>query len=141
VRWNELGTMFAVASGSAVDVYTVVRSSMGRRDSLCAHLTQEMVIMHSITHPARIQDVILAQHPSASEQTVLLVAAEDKKVAVYDLPPRASTFADADSDDAVEDATASNGPAPRIFAELVGHVNRWDLSALYSTARTNGRTA
>jgi hypothetical protein len=95
-----------------------------------------MTLLHSITHPARIQDVLFVQDPTDSDQSVLLIAAENKKVAAYSLPPRSSELkgddddnendvdddGDDDSNDPAEATPAS--PAPSIFAEFVGHSNR-----------------
>ena len=69
-------------------------------------LTQSMALLYTITHPSRIHDVKFFRQTSVDgHPEVLLVAAEDKKVTVYEL------FSIADT-------------PPRIIAELVGHTNR-----------------
>jgi protein MAK11 len=64
-----------------------------------------MALLHTLVHPARIQDLIFVEHPHASATSVLLVAAENKKVGAYIIP---------DSEES----------APTLIAEFVGHLNR-----------------
>jgi protein MAK11 len=64
-----------------------------------------MVLLHTITHPSRVHDVKFFRPTDAKgEPEFLLVAAEDKKVTIYELY-------DVDT-------------PPRAIAELVGHTNR-----------------
>lgn len=63
-----------------------------------------MTLLQTITHPSRIQDVRFVKRVG-EEGELLLVAAEDKKVTVYD------------------SENGSNTTLP-ILAELVGHQNR-----------------
>ena len=64
-----------------------------------------MNLRHIIHHPSRLHDVEFCKRVDG-EGEVLLVAAEDKKVSIYDLP--------SDPDQ-----------APSIVAEMVGHTNRF----------------
>lgn len=75
-----------------------------------------MTILHAITHPARIHDVLFAENPADGPE-LLLVAAENKKVATYTISAQPSTSAENE-----EEATERS---PKIFAEFVGHVNRY----------------
>lgn len=63
-----------------------------------------MELLHSITHPSRIQDVKFCQRV-VGEGELLLIGAEDKKLSIYDVP---------------KDRTKP----PTIIAEMVGHSNR-----------------
>lgn len=62
------------------------------------------MLLHSIKHPSRIHDIKFCRRV-AGEGEILLVAAEDKKVTIYDVP-----------------VDAENPPI--IIAEMVGHSNR-----------------
>lgn len=66
--------------------------------------TQEMELLHTITHPSRIHDIRFTKR-ATGEGELLLVAAEDKKVTIYDVPAHADQ-------------------PPSVIAELVGHENR-----------------
>lgn len=61
-----------------------------------------MDILHTITHPSRLHDILFHKH---GDQEILLAGAEDKKLSVYNIP----------ADPSVE---------PTLFAALVGHGNR-----------------
>lgn len=63
-----------------------------------------MDLLHIIHHPSRLHDVRFCKRVNG-EGELLLVAAEDKKVSIYDLP------SDLDK-------------VPSIIAEMVGHSNR-----------------
>ncbi|KDQ61940.1 hypothetical protein JAAARDRAFT_31433 [Jaapia argillacea MUCL 33604] len=92
VRWSTTGSTFAVQSQNTVEIYST-----------------DMSLLHTITHPSRTHDLKFYLPPTGSDLgEVLLVAAEDKKVSVYDLP------------------TKESGPEvePKIVAEFVGHSNR-----------------
>lgn len=69
-----------------------------------------MDLRHIIHHPSRLHDVKFCKRVNG-EGEVLLVAAEDKKVSIYDLP------LDPDK-------------APSIVAEMVGHSNRSVISTV-----------
>ncbi|KAF7345369.1 Glycosyltransferase family 39 protein [Mycena venus] len=87
VRWSSDGSLFVVQVASTIDVYTT-----------------DMNLIHTITHPARLQDVKFCKRVNG-EGDVLLAGAEDKKLSIYDV---------------------SNDPEkpPRIIAEMTGHANR-----------------
>jgi hypothetical protein len=78
-----------------------------------------MTLLHSITHTARIHDVLLAEDPSDASKSILLIAAENKKVTVYSLPPQSARGADDE-----EDEDEAEKLPPVVFAEFVGHANR-----------------
>lgn len=65
-----------------------------------------MALLHTITHPSRIHDIKFFR-PTDVEGSpeFLLVAAEDKKVTIYELSDDLET-------------------TPRVIAELIGHLNR-----------------
>ncbi|KAG6829143.1 hypothetical protein H0H92_005547 [Tricholoma furcatifolium] len=91
VRWSSDGEMFAVQSGSTIDIYST-----------------SMDLIHSITHPSRVQDVRFTPRvPGAGEGEgeLLLVGAEDKLLSVYEV----STDAD---------------HTPKIVAVMTGHTRR-----------------
>lgn len=51
-----------------------------------------MVLLHTLTHPARVQDIsFCCGLPGNKEAEYLLVAAEDKKVTFYDTTGKDST--------------------------------------------------
>lgn len=51
-----------------------------------------MVLLHTLTHPARVQDVCFCSHlPASEEKEYLLVAADDKIVTFYDTSSTDST--------------------------------------------------
>ncbi|CCM02642.1 uncharacterized protein FIBRA_04746 [Fibroporia radiculosa] len=87
VRWSIDGSLFVVLSQSTMDIYSI-----------------DMTLLHSITHPSRLHDVRFCRRVVGNGE-VLLVAAEDKKVSVYDVS----------SDKTV---------IPNIIAEMIGHTNR-----------------
>lgn len=63
-----------------------------------------MALLHTITHSSRLHDVKFCKNSSGPEE-YLLVAAEDKKLSVY-------------QNVTTKDAT------PVIVAEMIGHTNR-----------------
>ena len=63
-----------------------------------------MELLHTITHPSRLHDLKFCKRVDGSGE-VLLAAAEDKKLSIYDIP------------------TDHNAP-PLIVAEMIGHANR-----------------
>lgn len=84
-----------------------------------------MTLLHAITHPARIHDVTFTSHPHDPSTTVLLVAAENKKVAAYSTPLTSSIAGEGPSDTEAGDDTAPSSPQPpQILAEFTGHENR-----------------
>lgn len=85
-----------------------------------------MSLLHSVAHSARIQDILFVDDPADASCSVLLIAAENKKVAAYVIAPRSSaTSAEAgDAADTVNTTEADDGPTLGIFAEFVGHTNR-----------------
>ncbi|TFK48437.1 WD40 repeat-like protein [Heliocybe sulcata] len=91
VQWSSDGSMFVVQAQKTIDVYAT-----------------DMSLLCSITHPSRVHDVKFCKcSVQADNQTeFLLVAAEDKKVSLYDV------------------ATASKKEVPSIVAEMTGHSNR-----------------
>lgn len=64
-----------------------------------------MSLLHTITHPSRLHSVRFCKRV-VGDGEVLLVAAEDKKVSVYDIPFDVMS-------------------TPTIVAEMVGHTNRF----------------
>ncbi|KIJ55478.1 hypothetical protein M422DRAFT_24052 [Sphaerobolus stellatus SS14] len=91
VKWSPSGKQFAVQSGSTVDLFNT-----------------KMALLYTITHPARIHDVkfFLPEGPDVDDQSeLLMVAAEDKKVSIYELREK-------------------DEGEPKLIAELVGHTNR-----------------
>ncbi|KAH7910234.1 WD40-repeat-containing domain protein [Hygrophoropsis aurantiaca] len=87
VRWSIKGSSFVVQSQSSIDVFST-----------------DMVLRHTITHPSRIHNIRFCNRAHAAGE-IMLVAAEDKKVSIYDIPEDHDTL-------------------PTIIAELVGHTNR-----------------
>src|SRR4051812_19728488 len=65
---------------------------------------QDMTLLHAITHPSRLHDVKFCRLPNGTDE-VILAAAEDKKLSVYNIP---------------EDKDKS----PRVISEMIGHSNR-----------------
>lgn len=77
-----------------------------------------MSLLYTITHPSRVHDVKFFRPAKDEEQPeFLLVAAEDKKVTVYEI------LATADA-------------PPRVIAELVGHTNRRAILIMMSAILT-----
>ncbi|KXN90680.1 p21-activated protein kinase-interacting protein 1-like protein [Leucoagaricus sp. SymC.cos] len=72
VRWSVDGKLFAVQSGSTIDIYST-----------------EMTLLHTLQHPFRIHDVKFCKRV-VGEGEVLLVGAEDKKVSIYGIPDDSS---------------------------------------------------
>ncbi|KIO17670.1 hypothetical protein M407DRAFT_227773, partial [Tulasnella calospora MUT 4182] len=68
VRWSTTGTKFVVQTLNTIDVFST-----------------SMTLLCQITHTARIQDLRFVSRPGGStDSEVLLVAGEDKKVAMYE---------------------------------------------------------
>ncbi|KJA23505.1 hypothetical protein HYPSUDRAFT_215091 [Hypholoma sublateritium FD-334 SS-4] len=86
VRWSTDGSKFMVQSGSAMDIYTT-----------------NMDLLYTIAHVSRIHDAKFCSRVGG-EGEFLLVAAEDHKLSVYDVPKENGT--------------------PKIIAEMIGHTNR-----------------
>ncbi|KAK7031612.1 glycosyltransferase family 39 protein, partial [Favolaschia claudopus] len=87
VRWSTDGSLFVVQEASTIDVYTT-----------------DMNLIHTITHPSRLQDLKFCKRVNG-EGDILLAGAENKKLSIYEI---------------------SNDPEkpPRIIAEMTGHENR-----------------
>lgn len=72
-----------------------------------------MKSLHTIIHPSRLHDVKFCRRVLGKGE-VLLVAAEDKKLSVYDVPSEPEGV-------------------PTVIAEMVGHSNRFvSVNLLYS---------
>jgi len=63
-----------------------------------------MTLLHTITHPSRLHNVKFCKRV-VGDGEVLLVAAEDKKLSIYDIP-------------------SDRTEVPTVIAEMVGHANR-----------------
>ncbi|KAI0642016.1 WD40 repeat-like protein [Trametes meyenii] len=87
VRWSTDGTIFAVQAQNTIDIYST-----------------EMELLHSITHPSRLNDIRFCKRTDG-EGELLLAGGEDKKLSVYDVP---------------KDHTK----VPSIIANMIGHTNR-----------------
>ncbi|GLB41620.1 putative WD domain, G-beta repeat [Lyophyllum shimeji] len=87
VRWSTDGSLFAVQAGSTIDVYTT-----------------NMDLVHTIQHPSRLHDVHFCKRVEGDGE-LLLAAAEDKHLSVYDISPDPSK-------------------KPTIVALMTGHANR-----------------
>jgi hypothetical protein len=78
-----------------------------------------MSLLYSVTHAARIHDILFVEEGKESKHSVLLVAAENKKVSAYlvpSSPPQPEI--EEDNDDEEEVSTL------KVFAECIGHSNR-----------------
>jgi len=87
VRWSTDGKLFVVQSRSNLELFDT-----------------NLALLHTITHPSRIQDIKFVQHPETKDE-ILLVGAEDKKLSIYFVPP-------------------DDSEPPYVVAEMVGHENR-----------------
>ncbi|KAH9951092.1 WD40-repeat-containing domain protein [Amylocystis lapponica] len=87
VRWSTDGGLFVVLCQSTIDLYST-----------------DMKLLHSIIHPSRLHDIKFCKRVRG-EGEILLVAAEDKKLSVYDLP-------------------SDRACIPTVAAEMIGHTNR-----------------
>ncbi|KAG5350265.1 p21-activated protein kinase-interacting protein 1-like [Termitomyces sp. T112] len=67
VRWSTDGSLFAVQTGSTIDLYTT-----------------SMEILHTINHPSRLHDLRFCKRV-VGDGELLLATAEDKLVSVYDV--------------------------------------------------------
>ena len=107
VRWSTSGSLLVVQYQKTIDVYSNV--SQGTLHTWppvkLFFPNQDLTRLHTFTHPSRIQDVKFVQR-ATSDDEVLLVAAEDKKITVYDVG-------------------ADSKIAPKPIAEFVGHGNRF----------------
>ncbi|RPD64504.1 WD40 repeat-like protein [Lentinus tigrinus ALCF2SS1-7] len=74
----------------------------------------DMELLHTITHPSRVHDIKFCKRVVGSGE-LLLVGAEDKKLTVYDIP-------------------SDRTKPPIVIAEMVGHDNRYVVSAASSTS-------
>jgi protein MAK11 len=84
-----------------------------------------MSLLYSVTHAARIHDILFVEEGKESKHSVLLVAAENKKVSAYlvlSSPPQPEI--QEDNDDEEEVSTL------KVFAECIGHSNRRVESSL-----------
>lgn len=105
MRWSTDGSKFLVQSGSAMDVYAVVSQIDELKHCLkfIAKSFQNMDLLYTITHPSRIHDAKFCSRVGG-EGELLLVAAEDHKLSIYDVPKEFGT--------------------PTIVAQMIGHTNR-----------------
>ncbi|KAG6918378.1 hypothetical protein DXG01_015030 [Tephrocybe rancida] len=87
VRWSTDGSLFAVQSGSTIDIYTT-----------------NMDLIHTIKHASRLHDVRFCKRVEG-EGELLLAAAEDKLLSVYDISP-------------------DPAQTPKIITVMTGHGNR-----------------
>lgn len=69
---------------------------------------QDMVMIHTIQHPARIHDVRFCERVNGKGE-VLFVGAEDKKLSIYDV-------------------SSEQEKTPIVVAQMIGHTNRLDLT-------------
>jgi protein MAK11 len=102
VRWSTDGSRFVVQAQSTIDVYTTVRQVL-HPNGLWLTKIQDTTLLHTVAHPSRLHDVKFCRPKGFSE--VLLAAAEDGKLSMYDVP---------------EDKEKP----PKIIAEMIGHSNR-----------------
>ncbi|KAF9224177.1 WD40 repeat-like protein [Gyrodon lividus] len=87
VRWSLTGSSFIVQSQSSIDIFST-----------------DMALRHSITHPSRIHSVRFCKRVNGKGE-LLLVAAEDKKISIYEIPEDPEQL-------------------PVMVAEMIGHSNR-----------------
>ncbi|KAL4062558.1 WD40-repeat-containing domain protein [Scleroderma yunnanense] len=87
VRWSLKGSFFIVQCHSSLEIFST-----------------DMVLRHTLSHASRIHSVRFCKRVNGAGE-LMLVAAEDKKVSVYQVP---------------EDPEET----PSIIAEMVGHSNR-----------------
>ncbi|CAE6482751.1 unnamed protein product [Rhizoctonia solani] len=87
VRWSVSGKIFAVQAGSTLEIFQT-----------------DMALLDTITHTSRVHDVKFWASGDKPTQELLLVAAEDKLVTVYQI----------DSEERIS----------RIIAKFEGHTNR-----------------
>ncbi|GAA5922474.1 uncharacterized protein JCM15063_003314 [Sporobolomyces koalae] len=101
VRWNQLGTKFAVICANSLTVYGI-----------------DMSIHHSLTAPSRFHDL---QFSTVGENEYLFVACEDGKVRVFDVsnPPEPVKVGQEE-----DETTFESRDKIRLVAELTGHTNR-----------------
>lgn len=72
--------------------------------SIFTPVRQDMLLLHTLNHPSRIQDVKFVRRAD-DDGELMLVAAEDKKVTVYQMP-------------------VDTEKMPSVIAEMVGATNR-----------------
>jgi protein MAK11 len=75
-----------------------------------------MTLLHTITHPSRIHDILFCHTPDLDRRDdrkgeLLLVGAEDRKLSVYHIGPGTGSGAEEQQ--------------PRIIAEMIGHTSRF----------------
>ncbi|KAJ3554846.1 hypothetical protein NM688_g2897 [Phlebia brevispora] len=87
VRWSTDGSLFVVQTQSTMDIYST-----------------DMSLLHTINHPSRLHDVKFCRRVDG-EGELLLAAAENKKLTIYDVP-------------------ADKAKMPTPVAYMVGHTNR-----------------
>lgn len=109
MRWSTTGTKFVVQTLNTIDVFST-----------------SMTLLCQITHTARIQDLRFVARPGQSTGSeVLLVAGEDKKVAVYE-EGKLETIANGDEAEEVE--SSSQSIAYKVIGHFVGHDSRYVCS-------------
>ena len=115
MRWSTNGKLFVVQSRSNLEFFdTVSQRPVNNKRPPNLHVSpQNLALLHNITHPSRIQDVKFVQHPETNDE-ILLVGAEDKKLSVYVVPSDTSEI-------------------PYVIAEMVGHTNRYVLTSTDAT--------
>lgn len=106
MRWSTTGTKFVVQTLNTIDVFST-----------------SMTLLCQITHTARIQDLRFVAQPGHSPGSeALLVAGEDKKVAVYE-EGKPETTANGDNTEKVE--SSSQSITYKVVGHFVGHDSRY----------------
>lgn len=117
MRWSTTGDLFAVQAQMTLDIYNTVRVLLPPSFHLFSYKTndhaQSMSPILTINLNSRLHDALFAPHPHPTDSSdeLLLVAAENKKVHVFEVPKNPS-----------EDG---EGVEWKKVAELVGHGNRY----------------
>jgi protein MAK11 len=90
VRWSTTGSILIVQHQKTIIVYSTVRyySFLSFIPFLSA--PQELAILHTLEHSARIHDVKFAQKVDGSGE-VIFIAAEDRTTTVYGVHPPPSS--------------------------------------------------
>ncbi|KAG9018904.1 hypothetical protein FRB90_008485 [Tulasnella sp. 427] len=102
VRWSTTGTKFVVQTLATIDVFST-----------------SMTLLCQITHTARIQDLRFVSVPGKSDGSeLLLVAGEDKKVAIYK-EDKPNTSADGYTIEEPEEKLAY-----KVIGHFIGHDSR-----------------
>jgi protein MAK11 len=110
VRWSTTGSILIVQHQKTINVYSTVRYYLFLPFIPFLRAPQELAILHTLEHSARIHDVKFAQKVDGSGE-VVFIAAEDRTTTVYGVYPDSSTLL-------------------RPTARLVGHGNRYGLDLL-----------